>query len=707
VLGGKIAPEHMAPQLGNLDARLVAMKQMVVDAAAAWVQAGKDLSAKGANASAAEIAEFLRMTNRLSMIHAEFLGKRAEVARALNAMKVISESGTNLEAITRILKEHGGSPEEVAKLAELAAKADNPAQAAAMARKFVKPTVMSKILEVWKAMMLSGPKTHLANLLGNINGLIIQPADRLAAAGIGMALRTPKAERVRFAEAHAEVNGMVHGVMDGLRLAGDIVRGKEPLDPAKADALRGGAIEGTTGEVVRIPFRGLSASDALFRTMAERGEAYALATRQAINENFAPGTREYHNRIMEIVANPTEEMQAAMIDAGHRAVYTRPLGKLGAALSAASHDSPLGLFLPFVRTPANILKWGLEHSPTGLILPSVRADLKAGGAARDLALGRMVVGTVVGAIILGLEKDGIVTGGGLSEPEKLRSKKLAGWQPYSIKVGDTYYSYARLDPVGRLLSAAADTSELLRVVPDAKKDAAPMIVASIGNATISQTYLSGLANLVNAATDPTRYGARFFDQYAASLVPGAIGQAAVAKDPYVREINSALDAIQSRIPIMREQLLPKRNPLTGEPIKGAESALGFLPISTSTDATDKVLTEAARLGIPISSAPKKVHVGRGTGKPGDVKITPEDRNAYTEVQGKFAHEILTPFVNSPMWDALPDFVRTKVYKDAIRRARRQGALAALTPEERMAESGRIIEDIKAALTPPAASDIGK
>jgi hypothetical protein len=665
------------------------MKQMVVGSAEAWRQAGADLAAKGANASAAEVASFLQMTHRVSMIHSEFLGQRAEVGRALNAMKTISDASKNIKELDLLLRKEGGTA-NIMEIAKLAAETENPAQAAAVVKAAIAPTALDKVIEVFKAFTLSGLTTHMANILGNVSGMFVQPIDRAVAAGVGKALGTP--DRVRLAEVPAEVNGMVHGTLDGLRLAGEIIRGRQPIGD-KVD-LTSGAIGGRTGEVVRVPFKLLTAEDALFRTMAERGEAYALATRQAFKERLTPGTREYDNRIVELVANPPEAMAEAIAEQGHRAVFTTKLGTRGTHLQLLVRGSLFEFVLPYLRTPINLFKWAVEHTPAGFMMKEVRDAFAAGGVQRDMAVARMIVGGVIGTIVFAGVKDGVVTGSGLTEPEKMRAKRAAGWQPYSFKIGDKYYSYQRLDPVARLIATAADVGELWETADTGQRpEIAATVMASIGNATISQTYLSGLANAVNAITDPTRYGKRWIDQYAASMVPGLIGQMAVAKDPYVREINTVLDAVQSRIPIWRESLLPKRNPLTGEAVKAPESLFPFAPIRVSQESHDKVLTEAARLGIPLGNAPKAIGVGKNTGKIGKIELSDEQRNAFTEEQGKLAYHYLKPLVDSPWWDALRDVEKTMVYHKVLKKVRVQAGATVLPPEARAAEIPRILDEM--------------
>lgn len=683
----------------KLAATLQAKRQLAVDAAQELKYQGKALAEMGAGASEAQITQFLAHSERASMILADFLGLRAEVARAQNSLKAIGSASTDLAAVQKLLSGYGGK-DHALKVAQIIGDSDNPASALRAAQALVKPTALEKTIEAWKAAILSGPTTHLANVFGNVSASIMKFPERTVAAAIG---KLHGGEKVTFNEVRALGIGMRQGSLDALKLAGQQVKDAAmlkdgPVGMAKVDQYRP-AIGGQTGEAVRIPFKLLHAGDTLFRTLNERGEAHALAVRQAVKENFPPGTREFNARVVDLVQNPTPKLVEAIALAGDKAVFTQQLGKTGTHLQMAVKGTPLEFVLPFIRTPANLLKWAAEYVPgVNLLMKSVRADLsgKNGAAARDIAVARMVIGGSIAATIVEAVDAGVITGGGVPDPEKRAAKVAAGWQPYSIKIGDTYYSYQRIDPVARVIAVAADAAELYNAVGETEKfNLAGAMVSAIGNATISQTYLAGLANVVNAVTDPNRYGGRWVDQYAASLIPGAIGQTAAALDDETREVNSILDAMQARIPILREQLLSRKNPLTGEPVPAAGRVFPFAPITTKEATDDKVLTEAMRLGVRLPRAPREVQVGRGMGKAGKVDISPEARNAFVQKQGEFAHDILSRIVNTPAWDSIPDLIKTDIYARILQAARSQAALTALPPETRASEAMRLAEEYAA------------
>jgi hypothetical protein len=278
-------------------------------------------------------------------------------------------------------------------------------------------------------------------------------------------------------------------------------------------------------------------------------------------------------------------------------------------------------------------------------------------------------------------------------------QKAAGWQPYSIKVGDTWYSYERLQPVSTLVGLAADLANVWDHMNEEESDKVPkMLAIAFANNVTNQTFLQGITRLVQAMSEPDRRGGKFFEGLAGSLVPGAVAQTANAMDPMAREVDGMLQAIQSRIPGYREKLLPKRD-VFGEPEANKERVAGVTPITEKDVSKDKVRLEAARLDLAASDAPKKVHVGRGSGKLGDTKLTQEQRDVFADVGGHMAHDILAPIVAAPGWDDLPDLVQKRIYTKAFRMAHKAGAAAALPPALRESLVNQITEKLQAELAP--------
>ena len=564
------------------------------------------------------------------------------------------------------------------------------------------------------------PRARWVEVEASFSGMLKASADGLRLAGA--VLQSAKKERIELLNREARRLATIRMLAAGENISSPDFNGRaahlvEHPDAAMIAGLKefaekaqrltdkmdhmAPAEPGSALSYAQIPFRVLNATDAIFRTMAEGGEAHALASRDAVNEGFTPGTKEYVDRVNQIELNPTPARLKEIQAVGDFYTYTTKLGKSGQAVQTILNEHPaLGFIVPFYKVPLNLLKFSAGYTPgVNLLMPTVRAALAEGGISRDRVMARMMIGTsIVTTVGIGVA-NGVITGGGYGmTKEDLAARIAAGtWQAYSIKIDGKWYSYARLQPIAAVVSMVADVGELGAAFLEGKKDVGMLgaVIAAVGNATISQTYLLGLSNLVKAVSDPNRYADRWFDQYAASLVPagGFLGQIAAGIDPHAREINSVVDAVQARIPIWREELLPVRNPLTGQPTL-PDRAWPLAPIKVVTPSEDKVLLWAAKLEVRVTNPPRSVHVGKGSGKLGKVDIEAENRNEYLRVRGEFAHEALSRIVHAPGWEKIPDIRKRDIYARVLQRARQKATLVALPPEVRREEARRISQEVR-------------
>jgi hypothetical protein len=251
-----------------------------------------------------------------------------------------------------------------------------------------------------------------------------------------------------------------------------------------------------------------------------------------------------------------------------------------------------------------------------------------------------------------------------------------------LQIGDKYYSYQRIEPVAKVLGLAADMADMWKHLKD-KGDVeklTSMMVLMFGNATISTTYLSGLSNAIQSISDPARYGENFMEQYASSLVPKIIGQTVTAADPYKREVAGSLEAIQSQLPFLREKLMPKRD-VWGEPVAN-DKWFDVMPVAVTQKDEDKVKTEAVRLHLALTDAPKfLLERGPFKSKERQIELSAEQRDVMREVTGKWAMDKLARIVNSPDWSQMPDYAKAIAYQKVFEGAKRVGAFKALPPED--------------------------
>ena len=709
--------------------RLRAMKQMMVGAGHESERLRDTILERGHNATIEEQLQYLSSIELLRQLHAEFLGERAAVARAMNALKDTTEGSaavnSMLEAIGRgqdpntmfqsaaekamadqamlkakldeiLLRYNGKSVLDIARLHKEIGTLKGTFK---LAETIEKATTWEMVVEGWKSSILSGPVTHATNFFGTGAFQALRPPVDALSAVIGMARGASpgmgESDRASMSEAVARVTGMLGGVQDGIKAGYHTFKLDDPT--GKVEAYRT-AIPGRAGELIRIPLRLMGAEDAIVSTMYKRGELATLAIRQAFDEGRDPGTREFADRVETLKQNPTPEMELAAEAAATRMTFNMPLGEKGVALQLFVNKWNLQWMVPFIRTPINITKEVARMSPFAPLVGEWRADIAKGGVARDRALAETALGTGIMALTMAYAFSGQITGSGGPDPGKNRGKAGVE-QPMSILIVDTWYEYARIQPVGTLMGMAANMATVWDHMTDEEKDKVPKLLArAFSNAVTNQTFLQGITNVINAMSEPARFAPKFLQQLAGSAVPNIIGQPTAMADPVVREVNSAIEAVMARLPGFRQELLVKPDWL-GEDVQTKERLGVIGPVRTLKVSEDKVRLEAARLDISMAAAPKKTHIGKGTGKLGDVELTPEERNKFQRVGGEMAHRILDNIVKAPGYDEISDLVKRQIFAKVLTASHRVAAVAAMPPEKRQAYLQSITERVAQELAP--------
>lgn len=626
----------------------------------------RDLAKTAFGGADIDKAKFSEELTRLVAIQEQVSGATAEAGRALSQFRMMA--GATKQQIAQMVEAAQGSglDDILAKINAL----DDPAKVAQFASDAFKAKTSDKILEVWINALLSGPQTHAVNMLSNSLVAAWSVPETAAAAAISKFTGSG----IRGREALARGFGMVEGAKEGLRAAVRGFRTEEQLfETGKIDVRRYQAIPSINvggfeigGKQIRLPGRLLTAEDAFFKSIGYRQEINALAMRQALNEGHKG--RKLAERVAELRARPTEEMMEAARNTATKQTFTNPLGKFGRSIQQAARDVPaLRVVVPFIRTPTNIVKFAAERSPLAPLFKEVRANLKGenGAIAKDQQIARIGMGSVVSATAAYMAAEGLITGGG---PKDTRERSLmysSGWQPYSVKIGDSYYSYGRLEPLGMLLGTAADFAEISgKIGKEDEKTITGLVLASVSNNLTSKTWLRGMSELIEALQDPDRYGEQYIRNLAGTLIPTGVAQIARTRDPYLREARSIIDKLKERTPGLRETL-PTRKDVFGEEIK-LEGGVGpdiVSPIYQSVAKDDPLIAEMLRL---------KVTPGRPLRAIRGVELEPEEFSALQETTGRMIRRGLETLVSNPQWAELPDEAKTDLMDEMVRKSRDYG-----------------------------------
>lgn len=674
------------------DSQMLAARQLWASATDKMAQLAQEAST---NPSEANLFAFRKMLATHNMIQNEVLGARASIARAQASMRIpVGTSAERLREIQFSLENSGGG--EVAK--ELAAAVSKMAQAGMIsemttaAEKGAFARTVDAAKEAWTLGLLTSPKTHLRNIVSNAAFVPMQMAERATAAKFANFLGDTGS--VQPGEAAAQYYGLTQGAADMFRYYGKLVRsrilggaeeaskvalenpiyetglkeaGKLDLPPAiSSEALKIdpenwlGKAADAAGSVYGVTSKALTAEDNFFKVLAYRMETHAQAFRQSMQElhrgdaTIAGDTASEQTedvggrvaaRMAELIANPPENIRLASADQALYQTFNEAPGWFGQMLLKAKRNSLFAhILVPFARTTANLQRAAFERTPLAPMVGQWRADIAAGGARRDLALARWTLGTAATAALVDATSSGLITGKGPADPGTRAALTREGWSPYSIKVGDRWLAYNGISPIGDIIGMAADIAETGQHGEEQYVEGKEMqklsasAVAAIAGNIMNKSYLSGLADVIDAIHDPNGPGAtQWLNNMAGSTIPSGIAAATRAIDPNIHAVNTMTDAIRARIPFLSESL-PVRHDLWGDTIK-VDSGWGkpfdmLSPINSKKPTPEPIDRELLRMKASIEMPSASVTFSQGNiSVPVNLRQYPEVYERYVELAG--------------------------------------------------------------------------
>lgn len=658
---GMTADELLKRQKGQAynAEQATAARNLLVASAERVDQLGKEANKRGSSKETLDRWRQALLTH--TKIQAEVEGIAAEAGRTLEAHKIKSKS---TELYRQLLE--GVKPEDINGL--------SPGDLARKLRPLLRVTKADMFFEAWINFLLSGPKTHLSNILSNELTLKFKAPERAVAAAIDLVRSLgPGQKRERyFGESVAGLMSAKTGMLDGIRAGLDaLIRELPPEGGDKVEGAKFQAIPGKLGKVMRTPVRLLSAEDVLFKARAYAGELYARAYRKAASEGLA-GKR-LVERTKELISSPTEEMITAAKAEADVATFTNPYGEWGKKLNSLRQIPAMRWVVPFLRTPTNIAKFALARTPLNFVrlgYKIARGQLKGGAVSDELA--KPVLGSTISMAAVALAKAGLVTGGGpTSQAEKDRLYRT-GWRPYSIKVGDQYIGFGRLEPLSSIFGMAVDFAESANDPEKRLDEKAIAMSYSVGRNISSKTFLKGLSGAMNAMLDPERYGDNFIESMAGSMVPSVVNTVKQVQDPTMRQAEGPWEKIKGRIPWVSESVVPRRD-IWGRAVQIEETAVerAASPISRSTAKDDPVDTEVNRLKLNLGMPPKKLDMGHDKGgkKIEAYEMNPMEYDAYVVASGEEAYKLAKSIMQTPGYKQANDERKKEMIETRINRAR--------------------------------------
>jgi hypothetical protein len=438
------------------------------------------------------------------------------------------------------------------------------------------------------------------------------------------------------------------------------------------------------GRVIRLPSRFLLTGDEFFKQLNFRANLYAKLHTEALEKfgrngdpdvmarwvmqemdtYFERGGRavdfnavEANARANSLTGQLPPDVEAKLkrmqknsdssLRYAQEATWTQALGYgYGQSLQRLAAEHPtFRIVMPFIRTPTNIFRDFVAHTPgIANLTKRYKAAIAQGGEAAAIAKGQLATGSMLWITGISLAHSGMLTGAPPKDKKELEQLRATGWQPWSVKIDGKYYPYNRLDPIGMFLGMAADLNRVFQELDteDAGDVAAHAMIALTHNLA-SKSYLRGLVNALQAIMDPDRNAMSFIKGLAASHLPfsGLMRNIRMdIADDHMREARGLLDYIMNTIPGMSDDLPAKRNWVTGKPIDY---------VMVGQDKNDPVFDELLRLGKAIPGAPDRRIYGNN-------ELTPQQYSRLLELhgtiklQGKTLYERLDELFRSKKYD---------------------------------------------------------
>jgi len=371
--------------------------------------------------------------------------------------------------------------------------------------------------------------------------------------------------------------------------------------------------------------------------------------------------------LRETLESPSDDLILDAIEAARYNTFQANLqSKFAQNLTRWTNETPLLKFVvPFIKTPLNILKQGIvERTPLALLSSRLlssrlRSQILSGDRAGRTALLRVMLGTAGIGMVWNLAADGRVTGSRVGRGSNRNTADLGDVPAYSVRIGERWYQYNRLDPMGTVIGLTADLRELAndleaRTANDIESDN-PELVEAFGNLlgiitenVADKTFFKGFADLVEAAHSASERGSgSAAAQYAASigsnLIPLSSLERNIAKahDDYAREAWTFMDKLRASTPGNSESL-PVRRDVLGRPVKNAErlGADWLSPFLVGKDDSDPAARALAELGMSYRLPDKDI---------AGVRLNPEQYSRLLEVRGQFLRELIAEQLRSGEW----------------------------------------------------------
>lgn len=554
--------------------------------------------------------------------------------------------------------------------------------------------------------MLANPRTHIRNMVGNVAmGKTQRIKDKLAGGIEGIVNKfNPEMERTKtIAFANKKTKEFVKEDFKNIDVQSRLELNENKYNPQSRlqnsrKTFKHDIFEKTLGKLFNLNDNLLEAEDGLGLK-----SSYKKALADYITSNKID--------VDNITDKQLSKARNYAIEQAKEATFHQA-NSIASAINQFSGKNKLtkgvtDAVLPFVKTPMNVAKAGMEYNPVGLLktLTYDTAKLRKGDININKYIDNLSKGlTGTGIAVLGyaLADAGMLKASGGDDDKKENYDEATGSQAYSIEIAGKTYSLDWLAPVGIPLFTGAEAYSIQKSGTEEKNN-----VSSDDNKKINQilkslenwsnamsksmspmsemSMISGLTSALSSYNEDklSAMGTNAVKSYVNQFVPTLIGQIAKTSDEYERSttstktglISKAIDQtklqITSKIPGLRKTL-PVKTDIWGNKQKQEENlpirALNnFINPSTVKEVTkDKVDNEINNLYskngeksiLPVNSIDKTFKIDGTT-----YRMTSEEYSKYKTDYGKNSYNLINNLISTKQYQKLTDNQKQKAIEN--------------------------------------------
>lgn len=529
--------------------------------------------------------------------------------------------------------------------------------------------------------MLSAPATHVVNTLSTLFNTVYRPLtaavggnakQRKAAIASYYVVAKTVPEALDFAFRTLKTGVSNVGGDRGLIQAGQTRAALNTL-AAQAEASGNRAMKYGSGlihimhdlaefPVLGWPSRLMATTDEFFKVMMTRMEFSRMQMEKAIDLAGTKGDsaiKETYERLLksEYRRNFTKSggvLNDELLKGAKEVTFQTDLEGNAAAFGQIVNAMPaLRIFFPFVKTGHNVLVYTGTHIPVlNMALKESREVIFKDSFEGAIMRGRLAFGgmTILGAGLLATS--GMITGNGPVNRNR-RKEWMKTHQPRSLRVGDRWVSYDRIEPFGQILAAVADVQYAFESAEMEEEQATYLmgylshaLAVNLTDKSMMQGLepLSALLNARNVSVESLQaFGFETFNNF----MPASGARRAITNsmNPYMQEFNNQYErAVYSASLGLAGERAVSHDWLTGEKITAGNGGPGNanLPFKVVKRGADPVKDKLEDIQFDSSVISDEL---------GGVELSPEQRSKYQlYISETGIYDKLKAWVTQPSFD---------------------------------------------------------